>query len=497
MKREYRLPCIGDLAGSTDVDNACSRKNMVKNKLRKYTIGILVCIICFLSIPINTFAEIKNANVFAIYDNNDSLLDLSDSQRKLFKYLKDKLSNIANGSETIDTLETSVGPARYISTRVTIKESDVPNIRSMTENDIEYIEIHEVLARLIMDCPYALYWWNISDDGGYEVTDSENGISITFYVARDFAVKDGDRFYRDKLAENSIINVKKVVENAKKIVKAHEFESDYEKMHAYLSYIDENNSYDKNAGARIYSAADISPYQFTSILDEDTSTNGVCEAYAKAFNLLCDLSHFSSPDVKSYIVSGYLGNTRGPHMWNIVTFGDGTYHIVDATNCDEPYPGAPDKLFPGENELIPSGNILDGYTYALNDSKKLTYIYDEDSLSIYGKNSDSILNLSTEKYDHKTAGTYDPVTNTVGKNVVLSQNKIVINRGNYSKISLSKKARKDLIKNISYSSDNKKVVKISKKGTIKGVKKGSAKIGVTVTFVNGKSKKLTAWVTVK
>ena len=157
------------------------------------------------------------ATIWSGYDNNDSLLDLSDSQRKLFKYLKDKLSNIANGSETIDTLETSVGPARYISTRVTIKESDVPNIRSMTENDIEYIEIHEVLARLIMDCPYALYWWNISDDGGYEVTDSENGISITFYVARDFAVKDGDRFYRDKLAENSIINVKKVVENAKKI----------------------------------------------------------------------------------------------------------------------------------------------------------------------------------------------------------------------------------------------------------------------------------------
>lgn len=237
----------------------------------------------------------------------------------------------------------------------------------------------------------------------------------------------------------------------------------------------------------------IDPWQFTSVLDGDPDTNGVCEAYSKAFNLLCDLSTFSNKKVKSYIVTGSLVPSIVGHMWNVVTFGDGRYFLADATNCDYEF-GAPDKLFPGKDHAVPEGSADAGYTFYLPDDD-VSYRYDNDCYEIYGNDSDSILNLSTEQYDPAESGFAKG--KAVGYSFSLAKSAVSLKSGGSARIKLSADSDSDLISKLTYKSDSPKVVKVSSKGKVTALKKGTAVIKVKAAFVDGSSKTLKAKITVK
>ena len=66
------------------------------------------------------------------------------------------------------------------------------------------------------------------------------------------------------------------------------------------------------------------PWKLIWVFDGDSSTNVVCEGYAKAFKYLCDLSEFQR-DISCITVSGVMsgGTGAGDHMWNVVNMGQG------------------------------------------------------------------------------------------------------------------------------------------------------------------------------
>ncbi|MBR6158795.1 MAG: Ig-like domain-containing protein, partial [Lachnospiraceae bacterium] len=80
------------------------------------------------------------------------------------------------------------------------------------------------------------------------------------------------------------------------------------------------------------------------------------------------------------------------------------------------------------------------------------------------------------------------------KSVKLDRKKATINVGESIKLKATVKPKKATIKTVTWKSSNKKVATVTKKGKVKGIKKGSAKI--TVTTKDGK-KKATCTVTVK
>ena len=82
------------------------------------------------------------------------------------------------------------------------------------------------------------------------------------------------------------------------------------------------------------------------------------------------------------------------------------------------------------------------------------------------------------------------VTAEVLKTVALKDNKLVIDTGKKSKVSLSKTLNMDNVKSISYKSSDRSVVTVDKKGTVHGKSKGTATVQVTVTLNNGKVKVL-------
>ena len=91
----------------------------------------------------------------------------------------------------------------------------------------------------------------------------------------------------------------------------------------------------------------------------------------------------------------------------------------------------------------------------------------------------------------------DQVTTKILKTVTLKNKTVQVKKGKQKKVSLSAALNMDNVESVSYQSSNKKVASVSKKGTIKSNKKGTASIRVTVTLNNGKKKVLKLNVKVK
>ncbi len=91
----------------------------------------------------------------------------------------------------------------------------------------------------------------------------------------------------------------------------------------------------------------------------------------------------------------------------------------------------------------------------------------------------------------------DQVTTKILKTVTLKNKTVQVKKGKQKKVSLAATLNMDNVKSISYQSSNKKVASVSKKGTIKTNRKGTATVRVTVTLNNGKKKVLKLNVKVK
>lgn len=245
-----------------------------------------------------------------------------------------------------------------------------------------------LMQRMLSEMPYELYWFDKTEGIGMSYGVSLSGeiltvknLKLSMYISQAYAkINEGGATYDPLTADTAKTSAaKRAAENATHVVAANTAKSDHEKLKAYLDYIKDAVSYNKEA-ANNSATPYGDPWQIIYVFDNNPSTNVVCEGYAKAFKHLCDLTSFSESDLFCSLVTGTMtvGTSAGPHMWNIVTIG-GRNYLVDVTNCDADTVGVPDKLFLcGAAENVPS----EKYT-ATAGSRSIVYEYDADTLSDY------------------------------------------------------------------------------------------------------------------
>ena len=245
-----------------------------------------------------------------------------------------------------------------------------------------------LMQRMLSEMPYELYWFDKTEGIGMSYGVSLSGeiltvknLKLSMHISQAYAkINEGGATYDPLTADTAKTSAaKRAAENATQVVAANTAKSDHEKLKAYLDYIKAAVSYN-NEAANNNATPYGDPWQIIYVFDNDSSTNVVCEGYAKAFKHLCDLSSFSESDLFCSLVTGTMtvGTSAGPHMWNIVTVG-GRNYLVDVTNCDADTVGAPDKLFLcGAAENVPSQK----YT-ATAGSQSIVYEYDAKTLGDY------------------------------------------------------------------------------------------------------------------
>ena len=178
-------------------------------------------------------------------------------------------------------------------------------------------------------------------------------VTFSFAVAQEFRGKD--------MTTTNIPNVPAAVQTARSVVAANASKSDHDKLQAYRQYICDQVSYNYAAARGEYANGYGNPWQLLWVFDGDSTTNVVCEGYAKSFKYLCDLTEESNGwtgDVETISVTGTMGTEN--HMWNIVRIGGGNY-LVDVTNCDTGMKGYPQKLFL-------RGAVGDGISYTVENT---------------------------------------------------------------------------------------------------------------------------------
>ena len=254
------------------------------------------------------------------------------------------------------------------------------------------LDTRSVLTALLYDCPYEMYWYDktagisygfdsrLSTSGGRTAVDISGSFFINYSVAAEYA---GSADYTVNTALGQ--QVQSAVSNAQSIVSAAASYGLVDKLNYYRQQICNLVSYNDTAAAG--GTAYGNPWQLIWVFDDDSSTNVVCEGYAKAFQYLCDLSDIG--DATCYTVTGNMtaGTGAGRHMWNIVTMPDGKNYLVDITNCDSGSIGYPDRLF------LKGYSSCTGYTYY--DFSGVTYEYDDTVLTTF---SEADLTLSATDY---------------------------------------------------------------------------------------------------
>lgn len=258
------------------------------------------------------------------------------------------------------------------------------------------LDTEAVLNEIVFTDPISLYWydktvgsyiqkgyrysWDKNVDAPQEITIEVNA---TYYmcVATEFRPNpagyyqlDGIDYYCE-VDTSKTTAAKNAVAAAQGVVEENKNGSDSEKLRAYLDYICGAVSYNSTA---LSNTPYGNPWQLIYVFDNKSSTNVVCEGYAKAFKFLCDLSTWSDSDFECILVTGQMGGGTGAgnHMWNLVHLQDGNY-LVDPTNCDQGTAGAPDKLFMREWEV----GQYDGI-YSFTDPS-ITYEYDDDTKATF------------------------------------------------------------------------------------------------------------------
>lgn len=325
---------------------------------------------------------------------------LTGRGKKIYDFLADGIRDVAEGAKTSARFQIPVkdlvDQLQYTQEELGVsfdtKEEQYQAMGRFIESRvITDQELYGLYASLLTDLPYELYWYDkaaedsfiVSMEGTQIRNDSGKGPCLCVDQARLTFAFLVDGYYGSQYETNAerIAAAKRAAANAQKIVTEAAGLSDYQKLVYYRKKICALTSYNMIA-AQTRSPGNQNPWQLIYVFDDDSTTNVVCEGYAKAFQYLCDLTVFEDADIYSYIVSGTIsGNNtgEGPHMWNIVHMGDQGNYLTDVTNCDQGMIGQGDQLF---LTGCTYGNPSDGYRVQLS-SGQVFYRYEESTKSIY------------------------------------------------------------------------------------------------------------------
>lgn len=184
---------------------------------------------------------------------------------------------------------------------------------------------------------------------------------------------------------------------------------------------------------------------------------GVCETYAKLFDIVCKANGI--PDI---IVTGGLGSRSRNHMWNCVQMDDGRWYLVDITNDDQ---------------------------------ERAVYDY-----FLAGSDTDTFAGRVKSVYfasGYLRAGQYEPFRlpalsktayeGTAAKKLAVPENRITLKKGKKYRISLTRKPG-NAADALTYASSDLKIASVDAQGKITARKKGKAV--VTVRSASGKKARI-------
>lgn len=340
---------------------------------------------------------------------------LDEDTAWLAEQLTAQISEIAAGERASSVIEID-GDAllsQGLRTRWTKEElgvtsiDDLSSIRALFFAQLE--DYNRILDALLHDLPYEMYWFDktlgvqpsfSADQEGVDfdrdgVVDRVDAVTVTglkfiFAVSVHYCDGDLNTVNTEKAAATS-----SAISAAREIVETYADLPDYEKLIAYRDAICSLVSYNTVAADPQYTGGYGDPWQLIYVFDKNPLTNVVCEGYAKAFRLLCELSTFDG-DVTCYTVTGtMIGATgAGGHMWNIVSMENGASYLVDVTNCDRGTVGEGGGLFlSGYDSEIVNGYELDA------GGSTVTYVYDVGTRNLWGVDANSILRLGPTDYE--------------------------------------------------------------------------------------------------
>ena len=351
----------------------------------------------------NTAAEGYIRKVFGLPDlapvsrapKRGTLLDPDSPEKRLYDALEEKIQLVAKGQLESTAFEIPMSEL-FDQLSYTSKELGL-GASGITEDNLNLFEAKftvntsSVVKALMNDMPYELFWFDKTagynyGSSGYSYSSTraffaENAkYYVTMLVAQEYAVSGTEE--PTTFDSSFVEQTQMAASNAEQIVQAYAPLSDMSKLTTYKDRICDLTSYNSDAAENDPPYGN--PWQVVWVFDGDTSTNVVCEGYAKAFQWLCDMSSFQTA-VSSSIVTGSMGGGTGagPHMWNLVTMGNGKNYLVDVTNCDEGTVGAPDHLFmKGYTRYeIQDNNTV--YYYDIDEYNYSTYVYGIETTSLY------------------------------------------------------------------------------------------------------------------
>ena len=339
---------------------------------------------------------------------------------KVYGLIKDCVSKVASGEEssTVFTFYMSdlgldgrysaadLGVSAVVSNGAVTSEA-----KAAMKAKLQEINLSRVNSALLFDCPAEFYWYeksvgcsmrsSIGMGATYDYSRGEylmyfsdaTMVQFSYTVAEDYSVNHASGTY---VVDTSVTtSIQTAIDHANEIITDHANEADYQKLVSYKDEICNAVKYNTAAGNHNYTYNYGNPWQLIWVFDNDTSTNVVCEGYAKAFQFLCDGSKFRSHLVASRIVTGTMagGTGAGGHMWNVVTMNDGKNYLVDVTNCDGGTIGYPNKLF-----LVGfgSGSATTGYSIPIQGQSTMTFTYDDNTKANYSVEE---LAIASKAYD--------------------------------------------------------------------------------------------------
>ncbi len=338
---------------------------------------------------------------------------LSGGPRVVYQALKTPIAEVAAGRQTSTEFTVSLMDIFEGKTRWTAAEVGVDYLYADSQFNPVFtrylfsgIGLHTALIALLSDCPYELYW--------FDKTSSVKELMSGLYFDRtsgDVYIKESSRYTaRFPVAQEYAAaadyttdpskgqQVQTAVANAQAIVSNATGLDLLGKLTEYRRQICDLVAY--NSGAVSNASTPYgNPWQMIWVFDGDSSTNVVCEGYAKAFQYLCDISNIGGVTCCSVTGQMESGGTSGLHMWNIVRMPDGRNYLVDVTNCDTGTAGAPDKLF---LKGYISAEGYTSYSFAATGCT-IRYTYDADTRALFSR---ADLTLSDRNYDSDTQSSW-------------------------------------------------------------------------------------------
>ena len=341
---------------------------------------------------LGVFAEGEYTSSTSITVTSDALYSVAPSpsnglsklEKDIYDFIANKIVKVADGSLSSTTFNLDVDLSSLAWTKseigctIAFGGSLTAEVHTAVAEKVkESINFSYIIRCLLSDYPFELFWYDktIGVEYGYEMEGNSQEIHLTnlhvsFSVSADYRSGDVKDYKTDPSKIASAVTVLSKVES---IIEKYKDKSDLEKLKGYRDEICNLVSYNMSVLEGGYSYGN--PWQIIYVFDGNSSTNVVCEGYAKAFKYLCDLTDFED-EIYCYLISGELrsGGSGEGHMWNVVSI-NGVNYLVDITNYDG-YSYSRSDLFLGG-----ASSADGGITYRMPCG--LTYIYYESQMDFY------------------------------------------------------------------------------------------------------------------